>query len=158
MNEFVQQYGDLFRGTQQLRNQLMEMVNDDDLRFTPGGTNPPLGELIRETGDIQRVYIDSVRTLKQDWFYRSSEPGIESSTEKLKAWFKQLDDEFITLMEGLTNEDLEKIVDRGFSFSMAVGSQLHTYRESILIHAGRISVYLKTLDKPLPDQWRWCIA
>jgi uncharacterized damage-inducible protein DinB len=156
MNEFVQQHGELFRETFKLREQLMDILKDDDLYFTPGGSNPKLGALLRETGDVERSYIDSIRTLKQDWTYCNNEPGIEESVEKLKAWFKALDDELLALMDSLTNDDLKKIVDRGFP--LPVGGQLHAYREAVLIFGGRISVYLKTMGKPLPQQWQWWIG
>src|SRR5688500_9997251 len=55
---------------QAIRKQMMPMLTDEDLRFSPGGSNPTLGELCRVMGEVQRSYIDSFKTFKQDWSYR----------------------------------------------------------------------------------------
>jgi uncharacterized damage-inducible protein DinB len=156
MNTFMQQHGDIYRETLALRPQLMDILTDADLIFTPGGSNPTLGALLRETGDIERSYIDSLKTHKQDWATRTSDPALETSVDKLKAWFTALDDELMTVMEGLTDDDLQQSIERGFTTS--VGTQLHIYREAVLIFGGRISVYVKAMGKPMPQQWVWWIG
>lgn len=52
-----------------------------------------------------------------------------------------------------------KAVDRsGGGFMMPLGGQFHTYREALLIHCGKCSVYLRALGKELPLQWRQWIG
>jgi len=54
---------------QAMREQLMEILADDDLSFQPGGANRPLGELCRELGEVEYAY--GARTATS----RSTSPG-----------------------------------------------------------------------------------
>ncbi len=40
MNSIIKNYYPLFELYQSVRNQLMETLSDEDLRFSPGGDNP----------------------------------------------------------------------------------------------------------------------
>lgn len=44
-------------------------------------------------GEVEHAYVQSFKTLKQDFAYRNNEPGLATSIEKLRAWFKALDEE-----------------------------------------------------------------
>ena len=68
-----------FPDYQALRQQLMEIVGDDDLGYRVGGENPSLGALCREIGEIERSYIDSFKTFRLDFGDRNSDPRLESS-------------------------------------------------------------------------------
>lgn len=153
-NSFVQQHFEVFTGTQKLRDQLMSVLNDDDLRFKPGGDAMTLGELCREMGEVEYSYLQSFKTGKQDWTYRNAEPGLATSVEKLKAWFKQLDDDLNATIEGFSEDEINQVVDRGGGFIIPRSIQAHIYRESLLINCGKASVYLKVMKKPMPEQWR----
>jgi hypothetical protein len=138
--------------TTALRTQMMDSLTDADLAFT-FPNNPTLGELCRTMGDVERSYIDSFKTLKQVWNVRNTEPGLDGSVERLKAWYKALDEELLAALTAIPDEDFQtKIVDRGFP--MPLGGQFHTYREAILIFCGKCNVYLRTMGKPLPQQWQ----
>ena len=52
MNAQIQEFWNLNRMYTPLRDELMALLSDDDLAFTPGGSNPTLGELCRELGEI----------------------------------------------------------------------------------------------------------
>lgn len=55
MNSIMQNDYPVFRLYQALRTQLMGLLSDDDLAFSPGGDNPTLGELCREMGGAARL-------------------------------------------------------------------------------------------------------
>lgn len=151
MNRFLQEHGEVFQMTQVLRDKMLDLLNDNDLSHHPGGDNLTLGALCREMGEVQYSYIESFKTLKQDWSYRTDNTGVANSVSQLRVWFAQLDAELKTVMEGLSDEDLGRIIDRGFP--VPVGTQLHIYREALLIFYGKAAIYLKALKKPLPEQW-----
>lgn len=151
MNKFMQEHGELFAMTQQLRGQLMDTLNDDDLRCSPGGSAMTLGALCREMGDVQHSYIQSTKNLMQDWSYRHPDPAMETSVAKLKTWYAELDQEFKQIMENATDADLEKVIDRGFP--MPTGGQFHAYREALLIFYGKASIYLRAMDRALPGEF-----
>ena len=152
MNSFVEQHGGMYHDTQVMRDQLMDILSDADLVFTPGGGNPQLGELLKEMGDVEQSYIDSFKQFKQDWSYRNPEKGLAGSVRQLKVWFTALDADFKTTMEGLSEADLSKPIDRGWP--VPVGVQLHIYREALLIYYGKLAVYLKAMNRTMPKQWQ----
>ena len=48
MNRIMREYFPTFELYPAVRNELVSLLSDADLGFTPGGGNPPLGELCRE--------------------------------------------------------------------------------------------------------------
>jgi uncharacterized damage-inducible protein DinB len=156
MNTFMQQHGEVYHETQIMREQLMDILSDSDLLFTPGGANPTLGELCREMADIEGSYIGSIKLLKQDWTYRNPQQGLAQSVDQLKSLYKKLDEQLKTTMEGLSDEDLKKTIDRGWP--VGVGTQLHIYREALLIFYAKVAVYLKAMNKTMPKQWQGWIG
>ncbi len=153
MSSFLDQQGEILRLTQALRDQLMAMLSDDDLTYKLPGQNPTLGALCREMGDIEFAYIEALKTFKQDFSYHNPDPAMETSVEKLAAWYKALDDEYFALLSGFSDEEMQtKLVDRGFT-QFPLGVQFHIYREGLLIFYAKVSVYLKAMEKPLPEQW-----
>ncbi len=152
MNTFMQQHGEMYHETQVMRNQLMDLLTDTDLSFTPGGSNPTLGELCREMADTEAAYIGSLQLFKMDWSYRNPQQGLAHSVNQLQALYNKLDSDLKAIMEGLSDEDLTKTIDRGWP--VPVATQLHIYREGLLIYYGKIAVYLKAMGKTMPKQWK----
>jgi hypothetical protein len=109
-----------------------------------------LGALLREMGETEYSYIQSLKTFKQDWSYRNMEAGWESSITRLKTWYQTLDEEMKATVSDLSDEDLTKTVDRG-GFSMPVDLQLDVYLQALLIFFGKATIYLKAMNKPLPQ-------
>ena len=92
MNAQIQQFWELNRMYTPLRDQLMDELSDDDLSFTPGGSNPTLGELCRELGETENAYVQSFKTYKADFSYRSNDDSYLNSVSRLQAWYAQLDE------------------------------------------------------------------
>ena len=159
MNSIVREQCQILELTQALRNQLMEILTDQDLGYSPGGENLTLGALCREMGEVQQAYISSFQTFEQDFTYRAKDPKLERSVERLRAWFQTLDRELREALEALPEEDIRnRMIDRGEGFIVPPVAQLHIYREALLIFYGKASVYLKALGKTLPEQWHSWIA
>jgi hypothetical protein len=152
-------YQPVFHLYQRMRHQIMEILTDADLASSPGGTNLSLGALCREVGEVEYAYIQSFKTFTLDFSYRNPEPGLESSVAKLVAWFETLDAELQTVIKGLSEEDIQgRVVDRGGDHRLSLQVQLYVYQEALLIFYGKASVYLKALNKNLPEQFRNWIA
>ena len=151
MNSLVEKEFDILHLTENIRRELMDVLTDADLVFKLPGDNPPLGELCVEMGQAQRSYIDSFKTLKQDWTYQQPEPGMAASVEQLKKWYADLDAELDALLAGLDEQTVQTaIIERGFPAPVRV--QFHIYREALLIFYGKAACYLKAMQKPLPKQ------
>ena len=155
MNSLMRDYYPTFEMYQAMRSQLMEILNDDDLAYQPGGENDTLGALCLEIGETETSYIQSFKTFAQDFSYRKGVPGLERSVEGLAAWFGELDRELKSTLEALSERDLRKrVVDRGGGFELPLHIQLDVYKEALLIFYGKVSVYLKAMGKERPQQWQ----
>ena len=150
MNRYMQEKWPWIEGTHALRVQLLDTLSDTDLAFSPGGQNMTLGALCREMGEIEHSYEQSLKTFQQDWSYHNTEADLESSVARLKAWFQTLDDELKATVAALSDEDLQKTVDRG-GYKMPVELQLDVYLQALLIFFGKVTIYLKAMNKPLPQ-------
>jgi len=151
MNRYMQEKWPWIEGTHGMRSGLLDSLSGADLVFSPGGQNMTLGALCREMGEIEHSYVQSLKTFKQDFSYHNMEADLESSVARLKEWFQTLDDELKATVSALSDEDLKKTVDRG-GFAMPVELQLDVYLQALLIFLGKATIYLKAMNKPLPEQ------
>jgi hypothetical protein len=141
-------------GSHAMRAQALDLLIDADLAFNPGGANMTLGALCREMGEIEYSYLESLKTLKQDWSYHNEEAGLEGSVGRLKAWYAALDEEMKSVVSALSDEDLAKIVEREGTPTWPVETQLEVYLQALLIFFGKLTIYLKALNKPLPKEFQ----
>ena len=137
-------------GCHMMRNGALERISDADLSFSPGGDNLTLGELFKQAGDLQHSYQQSLVTLQQDWSYQNDEPGLATSLTQLTRWFSQLDQQMGETIKGLNESDLQKQVDRTKGSIRPIISQLDIYIQTMLIFLGKIVIYFKAMQKPLP--------
>ncbi len=161
MNSIIREYlsATFFREYQALRDELMEILTDDDLGYRVGGASASLGALCREIGEIERAYVESFRNFRQDFGYRNLDPRLESSVAALSSWYAELDRELMVAVEGLSEDDIanRKIIRSDFDvayFAPLPKGQLDVYREALLIFYGKASVYLRALEKTLPRRWQ----
>ena len=142
---------------QSLRDQLMGLLVDDELRFAVPG-NPMLGALCREMGEVEQSYVDALRAFRQDFAYRHPERAIQGDVRGLRTWFGELDRALAAALEGLTEEDVrDRLIVRGDDpdgFTVGVRQELDIYREALLIFYGKVIVYLRAMGKPVPPQWQ----
>jgi hypothetical protein len=153
----AQSLGPFFTDYQALRAQLMEILSDDDLGYRLDGANPSLGALCREIGEIERSYIESFKTFRQDFGYRNADPRLESSVAALSSWYAELDSELRAAIESLSEDDIaNRTIDRRDfpDFKPLLRVQLDIYREALLIFSTKVSVYLRAMGKVLPKQWQ----
>lgn len=154
-NSLVDQKWGWVEGSHKIRMELIDTLSDADLQFNPGGQNMTLGALLKEIGEIEYSYIESLKTFKQDWSYRNNEPDLEKSVERIKAWYQTLDTDMKATVSAFTDEDLEKTIDRG-GYAMPLDVQLEVYTQALLIFFGKASIYLKAMSRPLPkDIQEW---
>jgi uncharacterized damage-inducible protein DinB len=151
MNRYMLEKWPWIEGSHGMRSQLLDILSDADLAFSPGGQNMTLGALCRQMGEIEHSYIESLKTFQQDWSYRNMEADLESSAARLKAWFLTLDDSLKATVSALSDEDLKKTVDRS-GYPMPVELQLDVYLQALLIFFGKATIYFKTMNKALPQQ------
>jgi len=149
MNSYMENKWSWVEGSQGMRNGLVSTLTDADLTFSPGGQTMTLGALCREMGDIEHAYLQSVKDFKQDFTYRNTEPGIETSVAKLVAWYDKMDEDLKAIVSAFSDDDLKKIIERAGGFKVPVDMQLEIYLQAILIFFGKITIYLKIMNKPM---------
>jgi hypothetical protein len=141
-----------------LRVELFGVLTDDDLAFSPGGTNLPLGELLVQMGEVEHSYLHGVKTLKQSWGFHNTEPGLSGSIERLTAWFNDLDAELTAVLGEFGDDDLTRQVVRESGYVMPIEMSLDVYVQAMLIYFGKATIYLKAMNRPLPEtieDWIW---
>lgn len=154
MNRYMESKWSWIEGTHGMRTRLLALLSDDELGFSPGGQNMTLGELIRECGEIEYAYIQSLQTFTQSWDYRNEQPGLANSVDALQSWLDELDGEMKETVSAMTDVDLDKMIERAEGFSMPVELQLEVYLQALLIFFGKAMVYLRAMEKPIPDDFQ----
>ena len=148
MNRIMNEKWPWIEAAHGMRSQLFNILSDADLAFSPGGQTMTLGALCRQMGETEHAYIQSLKTLKQEWSYRHPEADVASHVARLKAWFQTLDDEMQATITTFWDEDGNKTIDRGGP--VTVEFQLDVYLQAVLIFLGKSTIYLRAMNKQLP--------
>lgn len=151
MNKYMEERGSWITGTHTMRNGLLDVLTDADLSFNPSGQNMTLGELLKEMGEIEYAYLQSLKTLKTDFAYRSTEPGLASSVSKIKAWYESLDADMEKTLNAFADADFTKNIERASGYTMPMTLQLDVYLQALLIFLGKLTVFYRAMSKPLPQ-------
>ena len=148
MNRIMNEKWPWIEAAHGMRSQLFNILSDADLAFSPGGQTMTLGAFCRQMGETEHAYIQSLKTLKQEWSYHHPEADVASHVARLKAWFQTLDDEMQATITTFWDEDGNKTIDRGGP--VTVEFQLDVYLQAVLIFLGKATIYLRAMNKQLP--------
>ena len=157
MKRSLQERWPWFQEVRGMRSQLLDILSNAELAFSPGGQNSTLGTLVRRMGDLEYSYIQSLKTGVRDLSYHNTEAGLESDITRLKTWFQALDDEMLDTISAFSNEELKKTVDRG-GFNSTVEREVDHYGEALLIFFGKATIYLLAMNKPVPESIEYTIG
>jgi hypothetical protein len=142
------------RGHHSMRDHLLTVVSEADLAYKLPGQNPTLGELLVELGNVQGVYTQSFETLTLDWRHRQVPPPAPITIASLQTWFVAQDDAMRKALSRFTDEQLQvDQIDRGHGFIASPFVQVQIYREAVYIFYGKLSVYLKALERDAGEEW-----
>ena len=147
-------FEDEIRGHHSMRGHLLTVVSDADLAYKLPGRNPSLGEVLVEMGEIQGVYTHSFETFTLDWAHRKLPPPAPLTIASLKAWFEAQDEAMNSALSHFSEDELQiDQIDRGHGFIASPFVQHQIYREAVYIVYGKLSVYLKALERDAGDEW-----
>ena len=142
-----------------LRTELMAELRDEDLRYSLPGNNPSLGELCLEMGEVELSYLDSFATFRQSFDHHHPDKSVAGEVEGLRSWFEELDTRLFKRLNEFPSEKLaDTKIDRGENFQVDPVTQAHIYREALLIFYGKVSTYLKAMQKEIPGRWEHWIG
>jgi hypothetical protein len=132
-----------------MRAELLALLSNADLSFSPGGTNLPWGALLRELGELEASYIQALQTFRQDFSAHATDVGVERDLTRLTAWFDALDAELRATLAAFAEADWRKrVVRRGAPSTVA--REVDHYGEALLIFFGKATIYLKAMNRPVP--------
>jgi hypothetical protein len=152
MSESYKEWLRLTPHYQELKHQLLEILNNDDLAHVVKGS-PSLGSLCKEIGETQQSYVDSFKTLKLNFNYRNPDANLSVSTVALKDWYTKLDAEMMAALESFSEEDIaSKKLGRG-NWMVPIELNLDIYLQAIMIFCGKAWVHIHALGKEMPEQW-----
>lgn len=161
MNSLVRDHlpATYFPEYQMLRNELLDVLSDDDLAFQPGPAAVSLGALCREIGEIEHGYVGSFRTFRLRFDWHQQDVQVEQSIARLRTWFADLDGQLLAALEALSEEDVtgRRVLRDDFGvedFAPLPAQNLDIYREALLIFYGKASIYLRLLGRELPGHWQ----
>ena len=147
-------FAEEIRGHHSMRDHLLTVVSDADLAYALPGQNPTLGEQLIEMGHLQGVYTHSFETLVLDWTHQQLPPPEAVTIAGLQAWFTQQDDAMERAMNRFDDAELRiDRIDRGDGFIASPFVQHQIYREAVYIFYGKLSVYLKALERDAGESW-----
>jgi hypothetical protein len=142
------------RGHHGMRDHLLTVVSDADLAYRLPGTNPALGKLLVELGDVEGIYTHSFETFILDWTHRQLPAPAPITVAGLQAWFEAQDDAMNRALSRFTQEELQvDRIDRGHGFVASPFVQYEIYREAVYVFYGKLSVYLKALERDAGEEW-----
>ena len=142
------------RGHHSMRDHLLTLVTDADLAYRLPGANPSLGELLVEMGELQGVYTHSFATFTLEWTHRELAPPAPLTVAGLRAWFDAQDAAMNAALSRLSDDELHTDrIDRGQGFVASPFVQHQVYREAVYILYGRLSVYLRALERDAGAEW-----
>ncbi|GAB4555601.1 MAG: hypothetical protein OHK0023_26990 [Anaerolineae bacterium] len=148
MNPLLQNWAIVER-TAAMRDQLLASLTDAELNHTLGGQTHALRELYREQGAWQMAYIESFKTGKMSFVPPAVDPAHINSVTHIANWFQALDKEFKTVIDSLP--DPNTLIDAAY-MQLPAAVWLMTYRETLLILVSKLSIYFRSMGKPLPQQ------
>ncbi len=142
------------RGHHSMRDHLLTLVSDADLAYELPGSNPSLGGVLVELGEIQGVYTHSFEAFTLDWSHRELPPPDPVTVGGLQAWFTAQDEAMNRVLSRFSDEELRvDRIDRGNGFIASPFVQHEIYREAVYIAYGKLSVYLKALERDAGEEW-----
>lgn len=142
------------RGHHSMRDHVLTLVSDHDLAYSLPGTNPTLGGLLVEIGHLQGVYTHSFETFELDWTHHQLSAPDPPTVAGLREWFAAQDTAMKTALDRFTDEELRtERINRGDGFVASPFVQHQVYREAVYISYGKLSVYLKALERDAGASW-----
>ena len=145
---------DMLQQNPVVRDEFLGVLNDAMLKHSLGGNTLTLGALFKQMGDFEYAYIQSFKTFKQDFSYQNPEGGLTTSVDKLRAWYKKLDEEFAAALNGLSEADIQnRMIDQG-GREVSVERNFQSYREAMMMFCSKVSIYIKAMSISLPDHFK----
>lgn len=148
-----------WQSTRQLTYDFLHALPYAVMNFSP---HPEFGTLIRQirhVADIQACYIAGIKSGKMDFQVQPRQRALEQSKEHVEAYLRHLDEELISVLRALPDDQRARPIDWGSS-RITLLQHLTWLLQHETLHHGMWVFYAKVADLPLPQSWRgaWNLA
>jgi uncharacterized damage-inducible protein DinB len=128
---------------------LLSVLSNEDLAYSPGFGMGPLWKQFRHTGRVQEDYVLALVTGKVSFSTQGKSLFKQENAEGLRSYLSACDEEMLKTLQEI-GEDLE--IDW---FGERVGAKEHMWRMVAheTFHHGQWVVYMRGLNKPFPPSW-----
>ena len=134
MNSEIQRFWEISRMYTPLRDSLMALLNDEQLRITPGARQPHTWRPLPPNRWNRISLYPIIRNLQVR--FQLSQQRLQHPQRRrqsLKAWYQQLDKQLEAALQSISDEDVAtKQVNRG-GFKVPLPINLDLFREALLI-------------------------
>lgn len=148
--EFEAKYEHWVPGFAMMRDALLQQLSDADLGKSLGGASLTWGQLIDDCAQMQRSYLDALRTLEQKW--DPPRPAVEHriTVAEILEHFHALDRELEVVLDAFSGEDWDAVITRPDGTKRTRRGQLEIYAQFMLIFLGKATVYARVQNRALP--------
>ncbi|MBX9570972.1 MAG: DinB family protein [Candidatus Obscuribacterales bacterium] len=146
-------YSNAFRSawsfTRSLTTDLLHEMSDSDLLFLPGPQLGPFWKQFRHVGRVQECYIEALSTRSIDFTPDGKSYDQGPSKEWLQDYLQRLD---VGLFEIIDNLDWESEID-WFGEKVNIFEHMMRMESHETLHHGQWIVYMRLMNKQVPDSW-----
>jgi hypothetical protein len=148
--EYEAKYEQWLPGLATMRDALIEPLADADLAYSLGGTSLTWSQLLDDCAEMQRSYVNAFSSLDQKW--APPRPAIEhrKSVAEILQHFHTLDREVALLLDSLSGDDWDAVINRPDGTKRSLRGQLEIYAQFMLIFLGKATVYARAQNRDLP--------
>ena len=133
---------------------ILQSLNEDQLRLTVGKNMGTLGMQFRHIAKIELEYLDAIKTKKIDPSSNRLEKSISNSKESLLNVFDETEKELAELLNPIQDPESFMIDWTHWDIKeMNLIDHIQALADHNNLHNGEIIVYAKTHDIPFPKSW-----
>ena len=118
--------------------------------FRPHEISRSAREIAKTIAGEEKAVVLGVISGNMDFSVMTSVP---EDMKELIEWYERSHKEMVHKYNELSDEDLKKTIDRG-SFSPTIDVQLQVYLQALLIFFGKATIFVKAMNKPLPQPFQ----
>jgi hypothetical protein len=145
-------------GLHRMRSGLIDQLEASDLKFSPGGQNPPLKRLFADIAASEQSYTYSITNLKESDTHQLGGSPAFSDIPGLRQTFAELDAALEQAIARVGDEQLSLPVKRTNGHTVSLEQQIDIYMQAVFIYLGKLVVYYLAMDRDLPPSVKRYIA
>ena len=134
---------------------LLQLLSDADLSFSPGPDQSPFWKHFRHIGRVQENYTDALASKKIAFSPRTAHYSGGLKKDSLLTYLQELDKRMLALLK---SADSNLVID-WYGESVTLEQHLIRLAEHEVLHHGQFILYMTSLKRDFPESWAvWGLA